>query len=106
MSITLKVQPDVLINKAGELSTEKTIIMALMDQAKSDVSSLVGVWKSEAADEYQNRFKQVYDDIENMLAIVTEYIGDLNEVAGIYSAAEKAAKSAAEGLPTDGVFKR
>lgn len=105
MDITLKVQPDVLIAKAGELATEKTAIIGLMDQAKSDVSSLVGVWKSEASDEYQGRFKQVYDDIENMLAIVTEYVSDLNEVANVYSTAEKAAKSAAEGLPTDGVFK-
>jgi hypothetical protein len=40
-----------------------------------------------------------------MLAIVTEYISDLNESANIYSTAEQAAKNAAEGLPTDGVFK-
>ncbi len=105
MNITLKVQPDVLIAKAGELSTEKTVVMTLMDQAKSDINSLVGVWKSEASEEYQGRFKQVYDDIENMLAIVSEYISDLNEVANVYASAERAAKSAAEGLPTDGVFR-
>lgn len=105
MDITLKVQPDVLIAKAGELSTEKTNVISLMDQAKSEINSLVGSWKSEASDEYQGRFKQVYDDIENMLAIVSEYIGDLNEVANIYQTAEKTAKNVAEGLPTDGVFR-
>lgn len=105
MDIILKVQPDVLIAKAGELSSEKTSIMGLMDQAKSDISSLTGVWKSEASDEFQGRFKQIYDDIDNMLAIVSEYISDLNEAANIYSTAEKAAKNTAEGLPTDGVFR-
>lgn len=105
MDITLKVQPDVLIAKAGELGNEKSAIMSLMDQAKSDITSLTGVWKSEASDEYQGRFKQVYDDIDNMLAIVSEHISDLNEAASVYSTAEKAAKSAAEGLPTDGVFR-
>ena len=105
MNITLKVQPDVLIAKSSELSTERTAIMALMDQAKSDIGSLTGVWRSEAADEYQSRFRMVYDDIENMLAIVAEYVSDLNELASVYASAERAAKSAAEGLPTDGVFR-
>jgi len=105
MDIILKVQPEVLTAKAGELSSERNAMLNLMDQAKSDINSLTGVWKSEAADEYQSRFKQVYDDIENMLAIVAEYASDLNEISGIYNAAEKSAKVTAEGLPTDGVFK-
>lgn len=105
MDITLKVQPDVLLSKGGELTTEKNSIQNMMDQAKTEINSLTGSWKSEAADEFQNRFKQVYDDIDNMLAIVSEYISDLTEVANIYTTAEKAAKSAAEGLPTDGVFR-
>ena len=105
MNIILKVQPEVLVSKAGELANEKTAIMGLMDQAKAEVTSLTGTWKSEASDEFQNRFKQIYDDIENMLAIVSEHISDLNESASIYTTAEKAAKSAAEGLPTEGVFR-
>jgi WXG100 family type VII secretion target len=105
MDISLKVQPEVLLAKSGELANEKTTIIGLMDQAKSEITSLTGTWKSEASDEFQGRFKQIYDDIDNMLAIVSEYISDLNEVANIYTTAEKAAKSAAEGLPTDGVFK-
>ena len=105
MDIILKVQPDVLLSKSGELSNEKNTIISLMDQAKSEINSLTGVWKSEASDEFQARFKQVYDDIDNMLAIVSEYISDLNEVPNVYTTAEKAAKSAAEGLPTDGVFR-
>jgi WXG100 family type VII secretion target len=104
-SITLNVKPEVLTAKAGELNSEKTTIVSIMEQAKTEITSLTGTWKSEASDEYQNRFKQIYDDIDNMLAIVTEYISDLNESANIYSTAEQAAKSAAEGQPTDGVFK-
>ena len=105
MNIILKVQPEVLVSKAGELTNEKTTILGLMDQAKAEISSLTGTWISEASNEFQNRFKQTYDDIENVLAIVSEYISDLNESANIYSTAETAAKSAAEGLPTEGVFK-
>jgi WXG100 family type VII secretion target len=105
MEITLKVKPDVLVAKAGELSSEKNGVMGLMDQAKAEITSLTGTWKSEASETYQGRFRQIYKDIDNMLAIVAEYISDLNEAASIYSTAEKAATSVAEGLPTDGVFR-
>ena len=105
MDITLTVKPDVLISKAGELSSEKTVIMGLMDQTKSEITSLTGIWKSAASDEYQGRFKQVYDDIDNMLAIVSAHISDLNEAASIYKTAEDTVRGVNEGLPTDGVFR-
>ena len=101
----LKVQHGALAAKAGELSNEKTAIIGHMDQAKSDINSLASVWISPAASEYQGRFKQIYDDIENMLAIITEYVSDLNELDPLYRSAEDRARSVAEGLPTDGVFR-
>jgi len=105
MDILLNVRPEVLLAKSGELITERSTITELTEQAKSEINSLTGVWKSEASDEYQGRFKQIYDDIENVLAIVSEYIVDLDDAARIYTAAESAAKAAAEGLPIDGVFR-
>ncbi len=105
MEVNLKVQPEVLRTKAEELAAEKNVVTSLMEQAKTEVTSLVGSWKSEASDQYQNKFKQVYDDIDNLVAIVTEHINDINEIATIYSTAEASAKSANDGLPTDGVFR-
>jgi WXG100 family type VII secretion target len=101
--ITLRVKPEVLSAKADEMDNQKSQIIQLMDQAKQEITSLPGTWKSAAADEFQNRFKQIYDDIDNMLAVAAEHISDIKEAAQIYTAAEQAAKTAAEGLPTDGV---
>jgi WXG100 family type VII secretion target len=103
MDITLNVKPDVLVAKAGEITGEKGTIQSLMEEAKSNITSLTGSWKSEAAEEFQNRFKQLYDDIDAVLAILAEYISDLTEAADLYRNAETAAKSVAEGLPTDGI---
>ena len=105
MDITLRVDPGVLSAKADEMNTQKTTILQIMDQAKTEITSLTGTWKSAAADEYQNRFKQIYDDIDNMLAIASEHIHDIKQAAEIYTNAEAAAKAAAEGLPTDGVMR-
>lgn len=104
-TITLKVSPEVLTAKAEEINGCKTEISGILEQAKTEITSLAASWKSPAADEYQLRFKQIYDDMENILAIITEYIHDLNESASIYTTAETSIKSMAEGLPTEGVFK-
>ena len=103
-SITLNVSPDVLTAKAGELTNEKTTVNDLLEEAKTEINSLTGVWISKAATEFQKRFKQIYGDIDNILAIISEYISNLTEAANIYSTAESAAGSVVEGLPTSGVF--
>jgi len=105
MDIVLNVQPDVLISKAGDITKEKNYILDLMDQAKSEITSLSDIWIGGASDEYRSRFMQVYDDIDNILAIITGYVDDLNEAANIYSRVENTAKAAAEALPVDGVFR-
>ena len=105
MDIFLKVEPQVLISKAGELNSEKGHIQGLMEQTKNYITSLTGAWKSEASDVFQRQFKQTYTDIDNIIAVITEYIEDLNESANLYINAENAAKSASEGLPTTSVFR-
>jgi WXG100 family type VII secretion target len=105
MDITLRVKPEVLSAKADEMNGQKSQIIQIMEQAKTEVTSLVSTWISDASSELQNRFKQIYDDIDNMLAVASEHIGDIKEAAQIYTTAEQAAKTAAEGLPTDGVMR-
>ena len=104
MDITLKVQPDVLSSKAGELSNEKTIVLDLMDQAKASIKSLTGVWKSEASDTYQGKFNQTYPDIDNMLALIAEYANTLKRIGDEYETGESGAKVVADGLRTSGVI--
>ena len=105
MDIYLKVEPQVLISKAGELSSEKGNVQSLMEQIKNYVTSLTGSWISEASEVFQRQFRQTYTDIDNVIAIITEYIEDLNESANLYITAENAAKNASEGLPVSSVFR-
>jgi WXG100 family type VII secretion target len=105
MNIILKVQPEALSSKSNEITVEKNNILSTLEQVKSEMNGLVGAWKSPASDEFQLRFKQLYDDMENVIAIINEYVSDLNEAAGIYTTAESSVKAATEGLPVDGVFR-
>jgi len=103
-NITLNVRPEMLIAKANELDAEKSIVSSIMEEAKSKIASLTGVWRSSASDEYQVRFRQVHMDIDNMLSTVTEYVRDLTETANLYTNAERTARDASQSLPTSGVF--
>jgi uncharacterized protein YukE len=105
MDYTLKVQPDVFVAKGTELNAVKTEVAGIMEQAKNDITSLNSVWIAEAADEYQSRFRQIYNDIDNMLGIVTGYIGNFEELGALFVQMQEKAKNDIIGLPTDGVLK-
>lgn len=102
--IILKVTPTELLAKASEMASQKQQLSSIMESCKTEIKSLQGAWKSEAAEQFQNKFNQVYNDIDNMLAIVEAYITTINETASIYERSETTAKSDSESLPTEGVF--
>lgn len=105
MDITLKVQPEVLTTKADEIAVEKNTIVGLMDQVKSEIGSLAGTWTSNASEEFQAKFKQLYDDMDNVFVILTEYINDLKQAAEVYVEGEQKVRNVVDSLPIDGVFK-
>lgn len=105
MEVTnIKVSPQVLVAKAGELNSEKLQISGIMDEIKAKMASLPGTWQSGSSDEYQARFRQVHTDIEGMLAVVAEYVRGLNEVAAIFEKGETHNVNTAQALSTGGVF--
>lgn len=101
----LKVKPDVLSAKASEMTVQKNTIVSIMEQCKNEINSLQTSWKSDASNEYQIKFRNVYGDIDNLIKLVDSYIKTINELANIYESAERKATSASEGLPVDGIFK-
>ena len=105
MEMTLKVDPAVLISKANEISAQKAGIMDVMDQVKTKFTSLQGLWQSDSSTEFQSRFQQVYDDIDNVFIILTEHVNDLTEAAQIYIQTSDTIKAKVETLPVNGVFR-
>ena len=104
-NITLTVRPEMILATANEMDTEKVLVSAIMEEAKAKIASLTGVWQSSASDEFQLRFRQVYSDIDGMLATISQYVRGLTETADLYSHAEQAATITSQELPTSGVFR-
>lgn len=103
-NIQLKVTPQVLVARSNDLNAEKQTLSGIMEEIKGKMASLTGTWRSASSDEFQSRFRQVHNDIEGMLAVVMEYVKDLNESAGIYERGEMDVVNKAQALQTGGVF--
>ena len=97
MEGTLLVTPEELTTAAGECSAQATQITSLHQAMLGKVRSLT--WEGEAANTYKTKFNALEASMTRINAMIQEHVRDLNEMAQQYSSAEKAAQSAAEGLP-------
>lgn len=97
----LNVTPQELINTATEFQSQGTQVSNLTSEMMSLVTGLSSAWEGDAATAYINRFSQLEDDIQRMVAMITEHTNDLNEMAAVYEQAEQANIETIESLPTD-----
>lgn len=101
----LKFSPEEIVKMATALQSERSSIRSALDRIANLNERAHADWQGEAANLYQEKIKKQQQDCEQTLLVIDEYISDLNAVSGIYQNAESTAKSAAEGLSTDGVFR-
>ena len=97
----LNVTPQQLISTSTEYQSKGTQVSNLTSEMMSLVTGLSSAWEGDAATAYINRFSQLEDDIQRMIAMITEHTNDLNEMAAVYEQAEQANIETIESLPTD-----
>ena len=97
MEGTLLVTPEELQVASGEFSALSTQVNALHQAMLGKVRSLS--WEGEAATTYKAKFNALETSMTRINSMIQEHVRDLNDMAAQYLGAEKAAQSAAEGLP-------
>ncbi len=90
MTGTLRVTPEQLISTAGEFQSASNEVRALTSEMTNTVNGLSSIWEGEAATAYTAKFNGLQDDIERLIAMINEHVTDLNEMARVYSEAERA----------------
>lgn len=102
MTGTLKVDTAKLTSTATAFQSNGNQIKNLTTQMTSLVTGLSGeVWSGDAATAYVNKFKDLQDDINRMVAMVNEHVEDLQVMAQQYAQAESANVTAAGALSSD-----
>jgi len=84
MTAELRVDPQVLLNKSGDMKGIRSRLSSIMQDLKGKFQSLNVSFEGEEASAYQAQFNKIHKDIEEMLNIVDEYTRDLDEVAQNY----------------------
>lgn len=97
MEGTLLVTPEELQNASSEFSALATQVSALHQSMLAKVRALS--WEGEAANAYKSKFNALETSMNRINSMIQEHVRDLNDMASQYISAEKAAQSAAEGLP-------
>jgi len=101
----LTVTPEVLTQKAGDITSLRSRISDYMLQIQQIVKTLQNeVWSGDAATDFHSHFNTMYQNVEHMLVSIQSYIDSLVQSADIYAKAASGAKTVVDGLQTTGVF--
>ena len=104
-SVYFKEDPQQIANVATLVQQERNKFSSCLSGMKSKANSLKSFWKSVSADEYQKKVTDLDAKGQELVIMLDDVVKKLQEASGIYTVAESAATNAAQGLPTDGVFR-
>ncbi len=99
--IRLKVTPDELKRKAGELEKQIGNAQRNWNALCEAVHTSRYYWEGEAADRGRNLLDEMTEDVRSVFCRLKEHPSDLLEMAGVYTDAEKKAVTLANSLPAD-----
>jgi len=100
--IRIKVTPEALQAKAGEVSVEISNIENQWKKIQQIIKASKGYWEGDASNEHQQMIqKKQKENIDKTIKSLKAKPQTLLEMAGIYKGAETTAKASAGSLPTD-----
>lgn len=86
---------------ATDLSKCKTDLFATLNEIKTEVGKLPGVWEDEVATEFMKRFNGLSNDFQNYDNILGDYVKKANEIADEYDKANSEANNQLNDLLSD-----
>lgn len=95
---TVKVNNDVLKEKADEAASKIQTCRQVLEDMNSELNNSVGYWRGEGYEAFCNSFERVRRDVENALCEYEKYPKDLLEYVGIYQEKIKSTEAWAEGI--------
>lgn len=101
MEIHLKVAPDELKDKAGEITRQIQAMEKNWNSLREIVNGSQAYWEGNAGNQHRKLVRDNEDDVQTLLKRLKEHPRDLLEMAGIYIRTEEKAVQTAASLPGD-----
>lgn len=103
--LVLKVDWDVMDQKATELENKSKAMEQLITNMKSTVDSLAESWQSDAGSNYIGKFGAAKTECDDSIVSLVKHIGTLRQAAEVYRTTESnVSASAIEPLSTNNIF--
>ena len=103
--VVFREDPQQIAAFAVTVGTQRGSLSTRLENIRQRADDLKQVWKSDSADEYRKQVDSMLSAGEQLVAVMDEFKVKLEQTSGIYTTGEASAKAAAEGLPTDGVYR-
>lgn len=92
------VSTEALVSQAGTVKSELANMQQLFETLRNLVNSTVTFWTGDAGEYHRTLYQQQVGTIEEIIRHYEEHVRDLEQMAGVYSEAERVAENAAEAL--------
>lgn len=100
-NIKLKVKPDELVSKSGEIKKDINAIEQSFTKVTTLVTNTKKYWEGDASDKHIKRYNELKEDFQTIVKRLKEHPDDLEKMAGVYKENENEIKNLLEALPTD-----
>lgn len=97
----IKVTPDKLLSGANDITNEINRLESSWKKIGSIITNSKNYWEGDASNMHQKYYKEVQEQVDQILKRLKEHPADLLQMAGLYQEAEKSASAVANSLPMD-----
>ena len=101
MEKALVVDPQEVLNKSADMKNIRNDLSSILTSIGDAMTSLKNIWESEASNTFQVQFEKIQTATEDILKIVDEYTGDLDEIAENYMKTEQKIDNSVHELESD-----
>ena len=99
--VTLKVTPEVLTSKSSEVANRVTKMKTYFDDLKALMEKTSAYWEGEAGDKHRQMYKDLIEEVDEILRRLGEHPVDLVTIAQKYSDVELKIQEEIQALPGD-----
>lgn len=102
--LNIKVTTEEVRAKAQEITTQKSMMEAYMQDMASKVSQLGNYWKATSGETYIEKYQNVTSNIQKSLDVLEQHVTNLQQAADRYDELENAQSQAVNALDATNIF--
>lgn len=102
--LNIKVTTEEVRAKAQEITTQKSMMEAYMQDMASKVSQLGNYWKATSGETYIEKYQNVTSNIQKSLDVLEQHVTNLQQAADRYDELENAQSQAVNALDAANIF--